>query len=164
MILILLMFSVLAAAENGSQCTHSTSEFQCVRYIKNYDGDTITFKIPEVHPLFGDNISVRVKGIDTAEIRTKDKCEKEKGRNARKMVEALLKRAKRIDLKNIERGKYFRVVADVIADGKNVADVLLKNNLARRYDGGKKSTASWCDGNGGRVPATPSSSSRKQSR
>lgn len=134
-------------------CQHTNHAFQCVKYVKNYDGDTITFRIPGVHPLFGDNISVRVRGIDTAEIRTKDKCEKEKGRNARKMVEALLKRAKRIDLKNIERGKYFRVVADVIADGKNIGDVLIKNNLARRYDGGKKDLASWCDGEQ-RIPSS----------
>lgn len=149
--LLFLLFPVSSLSQQT--CQHSPTEFQCVKYIRNYDGDTITFKIPDVHPLLGENISVRVNGVDTAEIRTKDKCEKEKGRNARKLVESLLKKAKRIDLKNIQRGKYFRVIADVIVDGKSVGDVLIKNNLARRYDGGKKSTASWCEGNGERVPA-----------
>jgi hypothetical protein len=29
--------------------------------IRNYDADTITFDIPNVHPLIGDKISVRVR-------------------------------------------------------------------------------------------------------
>jgi micrococcal nuclease len=88
---------------------------------------------------------VRVNGIDTPEVRTKDQCEKDKARTARKLVKNVLSRAKRIDLKNIQRGKYFRVVADVVADGQSVKDLLIKNELARSYDGGTKSKRSWCE-------------------
>ena len=42
----------------------------------------------------------------------------------------------------MQRGKYFRIVADVYYDGKSLADVLLKNNLAVRYDGETK-TKDW---------------------
>ena len=71
----------LAGREN---CYHDDHNFRCVRYIKNYDADTITFEIPLVHPLLGKNISIRVNGVDTPEIRTKNKCEKEKGKIGQK--------------------------------------------------------------------------------
>ena len=42
-------------------------------------------------------------------------------------------------------GKYFRIAADVIVDGENLADVLVEAGMAVRYDGGKK-THKWCGG------------------
>jgi len=42
-------------------------------------------------------------------------------------------------LRNIDRGKYFRIVADVYIDGKSLAQMLLTKGLAKVYDGGKKS-------------------------
>ena len=54
------------------------------------------------------------------------------------MVAGFLKDAEQIILKNMERGKYFRIVADVIIDGENLADVLVEAGMAVRYDGGKK--------------------------
>ena len=126
-------------------CNHSNTEFKCVKYVKNYDGDTIVFNIPNVPSIIGDRISVRVRGIDTPEIRTKNKCEKNLGRTARKLVKSLLSKSKRIDLKNVQRGKYFRVVADVSIDGRNLKDILLKENLAYEYDGGTKKYLNWCN-------------------
>jgi hypothetical protein len=42
----------------------------------------------------------------------------------------------------LERGKYFRIAADVIVDGENLADLLIEAGMAVRYDGGKK-TKNW---------------------
>jgi micrococcal nuclease len=67
-------------------------------------------------------------GIDTPEIR--GKCEKEKYD------------AKQITLRNMERGKYFRIAADVIIDGESLGDMLVEAGMAVRYDGGKKKD--WC--------------------
>ena len=113
------------------------------QYLKNYDGDTITVTIPGVHPLLGDKISVRVRGIDTPENRGKCQKEKDLARTGQRLVESMLKNAKAVTLENVGRGKYFRIVADVVADGKSVGAVLLKNNLAVAYDGGKK-IMDWC--------------------
>lgn len=146
MIIQLLLPLIFSSIFAGSDCKHDHQNFRCVKYIKNYDADTVTFKIPGVHPLLGDNINIRVLGVDTPEVRTKNKCEKEKARNAKRLVANLLKRAKRIDLTNISRGKYFRVVADVIIDGKSLSHYLLKNGLATNYDGGKKKKVDWCRG------------------
>ena len=60
------------------------------------------------------------------------------------MVADILKDAETIDLKNIERGKYFRIVADVFVDGESLADELIVAGMAVAYDGGKK-THNWCE-------------------
>ncbi len=61
------------------------------------------------------------------------------------MVADILKDAEQIILKNMERGKYFRIAADVIVDGESLADMLVESEMTVRYDGGKK-THSWCLG------------------
>jgi micrococcal nuclease len=134
---------------NPTTCLHTKTNLNCVKYLRNYDGDTISFNISNVHPLIGENISVRVRGIDTPEIKTKNSCEKEMGRNAKKLAENLLKNAQRIDLVNVDRDKYFRILADVNIDGKDLKSVLIKNQLAYEYDGGTKKKLNWCQ----RVPA-----------
>ncbi len=144
-----LLFSLSLFAQEQS-CEHDSKSLRCVKYIRNYDADTITVSIKGVHPLFGDKIGVRVRGIDTPEIKGKLPCEKDVARTAKRLVENLLKNAKRIDLENIGRDKYFRILADVKVDSKNLKDLLLKNNLAYNYDGGTKSKLNWCE----RKPAT----------
>ena len=121
----------------------SYGDYQVAVYVRNYDGDTVTFNLPGLHPIIGDKISIRVNGIDTPEI--KGKCEKEKydAKQAKEMVADILKDAEQITLKNMERGKYFRIAADVIVDGENLADVLIEAGVAVSYDGGKK-THEWC--------------------
>ncbi|XOF33515.1 MAG: thermonuclease family protein [Candidatus Electrothrix sp. YB6] len=120
-----------------------------VQFIKNYDGDTITVDLKGHHPLFGDNISVRVAGIDTPEIRGKCAQEKELAREAKQVVGQILQDARRIRLNNVRRGKYFRIVADVKADRQDIAELLIDEGLAVPYDGGKK-TYDWCRGKTGK--------------
>ncbi len=101
------------------------------------------FSLPGVHPLFGDHIPVRLAGIDTPEMKGKCERERELARQARDFLRNVLGRAKEIRLLHAERGKYFRVVARVIADGQDVSQLLLTRGLAVHYDGGTK-TAPWC--------------------
>ena len=121
----------------------SFGDYQNPIYVRNYDGDTITFNLPNLHPIIGEKISVRVNGIDTPEI--KGNCEKEKykAQQAKEMVAEILKDAEQITLKNMERGKYFRIAADVLVDGEDLGDMLVEAGVAVRYDGGKKSHK-WC--------------------
>jgi endonuclease YncB( thermonuclease family) len=127
-----------------ASCVHDRTAFRCVKYVKNYDADTVTFDIPNVHPLLGDHISIRVNGVDAPEIKSHDECEKHAARIARNLVENLLKRAQRIDLLNIGRDKYFRVLADIIIDGRDLKEVLFKNGLVYEYHGGTKQKMNWC--------------------
>lgn len=139
-----MLIPFLTLAENQTECVHDKRNFRCVKYIKNYDGDTITFDIQGIHPLLGEKISVRVLGIDTPELKTKNKCELDKARIAKSLVNNLLKNASRIDLTNIERDKYFRILADVNYDGKSLKEALIKNNLAYGYMGQTKVVQNWC--------------------
>jgi micrococcal nuclease len=119
------------------------SEFTGVEYVRNYDGDTVTVNIPGVHPLLGNEIGIRVRGIDTPEIRGGCVFEKRKAKEAQTMVQDVLNHAKDITLRDIERGKYFRIVATVVVDGRNLGDLLIDQKLAIPYDGGRK--VKWCD-------------------
>ena len=103
-------------------------------FVRNYDGDTITVNIPGYPAIAGKNVSIRVKGIDTPEIRGKSNNERQLAIKARDVVGFLLKSAKEIELRNIQRGKYFRIVADVYFDGKNLSEILIDKKFAIPYN------------------------------
>ena len=68
------------------------------------------------------------------------KCDQEKllARKAKKYAVAILREGKVITLENMHRGKYFRIVADVYVDGKNLAESLIQANLGVPYHGKTK--------------------------
>jgi len=103
-----------------------------------YDGDTFYADIDSFPSILGKNIGIRIAGIDAPEIRTKNIEEKRLAKEARDIIEYFLTSAERIELKNLRRGKYFRIIADVYADGRNLAQVLLNAGLAHPYNGGTK--------------------------
>ena len=112
------------------------------KVISVYDGDTFRVNIDSLPPIVGKNIPIRVNGVDTPEIRGKCQYEKNLALKARDFVRAKLANAKEIKLTNLQRGKYFRVVANVLVDGVSLEQELLDNELAYEYSGGKK--LSWC--------------------
>ena len=121
---------------------HSQENVSVTKVISVYDGDTFRVDIDELSDIVGKNIAIRILGIDTPEI--KGQCEKEKqlAIKARDFTRHYLNNASSIQLSNLKRDKYFRLLADVYIDGKSLAAALLANNLAVRYSGNKKS--SWC--------------------
>jgi len=125
-------------------CIHEKHVLRCAEYVGNYDGDTVTFNLYNVPPVFGDKMKVRIAGIDTPELRSRNACEKKLAQKAQKKLHELLKDSKRIDLLNPVRGKYFRVVASIIADDMDVSKVLIKENLAVPYSGKMKKKQNWC--------------------
>lgn len=108
------------------------------KVIKVYDGDTITIacKLPYDESLLY-RFSIRIFGIDTPEIRTKNKTEKEIAIKARDFVIDKIF-GKTIQLKNIATEKYGRVLADVYCEECNIGNLLINEKLAVRYDGNKK--------------------------
>lgn len=107
-----------------------------------YDADTFRVDIAGWPPIIGHNMPVRVSGIDAPEIRGKCDVERDMARAARDLTVALLDRAKKIELRAVRRGKYFRVLAEVWVDGKSLGQQLIKAGLARPYAGGKRQ--GWC--------------------
>jgi len=110
-------------------------EAQLIRVI---DGDTIVVSIQEFCPLFGEEIGVRIRGIDAPELRSSDCRVRALAVKAKQLVSKLMDSAKVIELRDLERGKYFRLIADVYVDGVNVSKVLLEQGVALPYDGGKR--------------------------
>ena len=106
--------------------------------VKVYDGDTITI----VSPLpFEDSkyyrFSIRLFGIDSAEIKGKSDAEKAVAIRARDALSAkILNRT--IMLRNVTMEKYGRLLANIYLDDECINDWMLKNGHAIAYDGGKK--------------------------
>lgn len=106
--------------------------------VRVYDGDTFYCNVNQWPPILGENIGVRIYGIDTPEIRGSSPEIKEYAYKAKSVVLEKLKNSKCVILKNIKRGKYFRVVADVECDGKDLASILINKGLAKPYYGQTK--------------------------
>ena len=112
------------------------------KVISVYDGDTFRVNIDSLPPIVGKNIPVRLEGVDTPEINGKCQYEKDLALEARDFVRSKLANAVEILLNDLQRGKYFRIVAKVYIDGVSLEEELLQNGLAYQYNGGKKSN--WC--------------------
>ena len=103
-----------------------------------YDGDTFRCDIAGVPDIIGKNISIRVNGIDTPEMKDKDQYVRMKAVDAKNLAQRKLLGAKKVELRNIDRGKYFRIIADVYVDGESLSKIMLDSGLANEYDGGTK--------------------------
>ena len=140
LLLIYIVLSISLFAFETTENNINNNILYNIEVIRIYDGDTFFVNIPDVHWLIGSNISVRIRGIDTPEIRGGTEETKEL---ARKSKEALIKlfEGRKITLYNLNRDKYFRILADVEADDIDVKDYMIKNNYAKPYNGGTKD--SW---------------------
>ena len=116
------------------------------RVIKVYDGDTITVaaRLPGLQgsPVY--KWSVRLSGIDTPELRSKDPEEKQVATQARDALSEKIF-GQDVRLGNVELEKYGRLLCDVYAPGgEHVNKWMVDERWAVTYDGGKKmSPSSW---------------------
>ena len=122
--------------------TFAYGDVKISKVISIYDGDTLMVNIDSFPDIVGKNIRIRIKGIDAPEI--KGKCQKEidLAIMARDYLRNAINQSSQIELRNIERGKYFRIVGELYIDGENISKGLIKEKLAYIYHGGKK--RSWC--------------------
>ena len=97
---------------------------------------------PVAFPIHGRAIG-EVGWWTRTEIRGECEAEKVKARDARDYAAALLKRARQVELRSIERGKYFRLVSTVVVDGQDLAEALIEARYGRTYNGGRR--LGWCD-------------------
>lgn len=110
-----------------------------------YDGDSFRADLKGFPAIIGEHMAIRINGVDTPELRGKCDKEKQLARAAKQFTVERLRTAKNITLKNIKRGKYFRLIADVILDGVSLGDLLLQNHHAVEYSG--KAKPDWCKKN-----------------
>jgi endonuclease YncB( thermonuclease family) len=103
-----------------------------------YDGDTFKVTIPGWPGIVGNDVSIRINGIDTPERRGTSENIKTLAAEARQTTVTLLREAETVELRNIQRGKYFRIIADVFVDDRSLAEILIEKKLAKPYDGGTR--------------------------
>ena len=121
----------------------SANYFHDVSVDRVIDGDTVVISIPNLPEIFGKKISIRLAGIDTPEMRAKCPYEKGLAIRAKDRLEGLLMKARVVSVDDARRGKYFRILGKVLADGENVAATLIEEGLAVTYSGGRK--RDWCN-------------------
>jgi len=107
-----------------------------------YDADTFRVNIKGWPPIIGLRVPIRILGVDAPELRGKCDIEKDLARKARQHTVAALRAGKVIELHDMRRDKYFRILARVTIDGMDLGKDLIKQSLAVPYDGGTK--PNWC--------------------
>ena len=112
------------------------------RVLDVLDGDTF---LAEAHvwPDQFVRVNVRIRGIDTPEMKARCDVERVAALRARDVLAQLLEPGT-VTISNIGSAKYYgRVLADVTnSDGQLVAEILLEEKLARPYHGERR--AGWC--------------------
>jgi len=106
------------------------------RIVKVYDGDTCTilFKWKKQNI----KTSCRIVGIDTPELRTKNKKEKELGYKAKEFLENLILE-KVLKVKFGKDGKFGRPLVEIfLHNGQSISDIMISNGHAKPYFGGTK--------------------------
>tara|TARA_R100000231_G_scaffold5691_5_gene8716 strand:- start:2 stop:427 length:426 start_codon:yes stop_codon:yes gene_type:complete len=84
---------------------------------------------------------VRLYGIDTPESRTRNKDEKARGKLAAKFLEDSINNGKQVILRSKlkdSKGKYGRVLGEIIVDDININELMVKRYLAVKYYGQSK--------------------------
>lgn len=106
------------------------------------DGDTLLVAA-RPWPQQTVEVYVRIRGIDTPEMRSKCAAVRRAGLDAREVLEKLTGDSPQVQLTRISGDKYFgRILADVtLADGRNPAQYMLGEGIAVAYDGGRKQKA-----------------------
>ena len=124
--------------------------FRNVTYVRNPDGDTVVVNLPDTIPdVFSREIPVRIRHIDTPEMKGTSPCEHDMAVKARDVTTSLLKNAKKIDLENVDRDKYFRLLCSVnITTQTNekfdLSTYLMAEGYAVPYEGETKPKTDWC--------------------
>ena len=103
------------------------------------DGDTIDALIDVGFDIWIKK-RIRFKGIDTWESRTRDLEEKKKGLAAKQFVVDFLEEGS-FNLISHGVGKYGRCLGEVVLDGVNMNEELVKHGHAYKYHGGNKELA-----------------------
>jgi len=104
------------------------------------DGDTIDVVLDLGFDILYKS-RVRLYGIDTPESRTRDKDEKARGKMAGAFLEEAIEDGEKVIIQTKlkdSRGKFGRILGDVVVDGININQLMVKCHLAVAYHGQSK--------------------------
>ena len=103
-----------------------------------YDGDTcyITFR--------GSNYTLRLKDIDTPEINSQCKEERELAIKAKEFINLKIRKALHIQIEITGQDKYQRMLGNIYIDGYNIGRWLIEEKLAKKSNIHTYKDISWC--------------------
>ena len=138
----LFLFAMLVALPFEGEAKETLAGPIPAKVLRVIDGDTIVLR---AHVWLGQTIEtiVRIRGIDTPEIKGKCEFERQKAEEAKNFLEKMTD-GKNIFLEQISYDKYGgRVVATIkTKDDKDLAAEMINKGLAREYHGKTKQV--WC--------------------
>lgn len=118
------------------------TDFEIVKVI---DGDTFVINVKNIPDVFGEEIAVRIRGIDTPELNDERDEIQKISIQAKEELERLLYsgdaysgQMPKVVLYDLGRDKYFRLLASVKVGDIDIAEYMIERGLAKKYDGGKK--------------------------
>lgn len=138
---LIVLLCLLLASSSWAADSPSFGNVRIDEVTSIYDGDTFRVNIHAWPAVVGQRVPVRLYGIDTPEMGDQRPRVRELARRAKQFSVEQLRRGKKIELRQIRRDKYFRLLAEVWVDDRNLGTLLLNAGLAKAYDGGTKS--SW---------------------
>ena len=134
-LIIVSLFTLSILPYSQAVATELTIKVESVKNV--YDGDTFRAFLPGNSK----DLPIRVKGVDTPEIRGKCASEVEAALAARDFTRAYLSSAKEILLTEVGKDRYDRVLAVVLVDGNDLAKVLIDSGWGRKWQGRREQ---WC--------------------
>jgi micrococcal nuclease len=78
-----------------------------------YDGDTFRVNINSYPKIIGHKMAIRLANVDTPELRGECTQEKLLARKAKQFTVNFIRESKALELRNMRKDKYFRIVADL---------------------------------------------------
>lgn len=146
-------FFLFLLPHHSNSNNKAKTDMNDVEYVGLYDADTLHFKNKESKgfwgKMYGEKLNIRLEGLDTPELRTKDDCEKKMGYEAKAFAAKELEKATQIDLKGCFLGKYAgRIICEIkykkTKKWYSLSKQLLDKGYAYEYWGGTKEVRNWC--------------------
>lgn len=111
-----------------------------VNVLRVVDGDTVDVDIDLGFSTWLKKQRIRLYGIDTPETRTRDLDEKKYGKMASNFLSDAIEDAEVVSLRTYKdkKGKYGRILGEIICDGVNINQVMVETHLAVAYFGQSK--------------------------
>ena len=122
-----------------ASCRPAWPDLRTGKVIKVYDGDTVTIGTQDMV-----RHSCRLSGIDTAELRTRDKVEKARAYASRDFLRSRVM-DKIVDITVNGVDKYGRVLCVISFEGVNINELMIEKGGAVEYEGGSKPRTNWAN-------------------
>ena len=96
-------------------------------------GDRFKANIKNFPAIIGENITIYIFGVSSPSVTKTTGSINKIAIGAKEYTEKALRNANEIELRNIQRGRNFIIIADVYIDGKNLAKKLIRARLGKEH-------------------------------